>query len=722
MRRHSKKTVDVSCRRLLSVLLMVVGVLMGPSLRALGLGDMTANAQVGQPFSAEIAIVGNVLDTDALQVRRVYGQEAETLGYEPVGGQYPLRLNILVRDGRAVIAVSSPLTLNEPYIEFIIELTWPTGNVLRQYLVLPREPSINVSQEKEDYVWQGQPRPFASSPTSRALTTDSSRHSSVRAVVGAQSSSYVVQSGDALSSIAAQWLENNQANSASIADVTHWLHQQNRHAFINGDINRVMAGAKLQLPKANLVLNNVTKLLPKTAQTDLKSELGYNPGTESVTSNAITPNNPQGRLVVNRDNGPSLTEQLTSVDTLKTQIDIAKEEIARLNRENASLRERLDKLESGEIEGLMAQLLALQQSQIEQLKQSENRATQNNSVAPSNESAALTQESVQTEVALPVHTESAEPSHSILYWLTAGAAILAMLTWLFSRRRSRPRDLNNQSRYPYPDQPKKEEASVTQPRSEQQAASTENTASGTHQLSGNAANERAVALSWASELGGQHHNNDDKTEVENCDSKLAGATPIGSSELSAFSQLDSDNRSKGIEQAWIRRQFGGTDEELIGEDTEEELAESGSIDDLDIDPYNKLDNLDMMKPREGEQITPEFELDESLMGEGIEEDDHDDTLADDLFHDVSLRDLEHEFDISASNQAEDGSPEQVSQSKKELDVFISEVEMYLQLGQRDKAKRLLELVVLKHIDNSEDDPRIKDLLARCHLNPASGTG
>src|SRR5690606_40804325 len=55
----------------------------------------------------------------------------------------------------------------------------------------------------------------------------------------------ILQPGDTLSKIAARWREGTDQR---ISETSQWLFENNSHAFANNNINRLLAGAVLQMP------------------------------------------------------------------------------------------------------------------------------------------------------------------------------------------------------------------------------------------------------------------------------------------------------------------------------------------------------------------------------------------------------------------------------------------------------------------------------------------
>src|SRR5450755_4794985 len=101
---------------------------------ALGLGKLTVNSGLGQPLSAQIELTAAQRDDlDSLRARI-----ADPSVYRDNGAQYVgalARARITVEQGANVsyLRVTTAAPVNEPFLNLIIELSWATGRVVRDY-------------------------------------------------------------------------------------------------------------------------------------------------------------------------------------------------------------------------------------------------------------------------------------------------------------------------------------------------------------------------------------------------------------------------------------------------------------------------------------------------------------------------------------------------------------------------------------------------------------
>ena len=106
--------------------------------QAAGLGKLTVNSALGQILDAEIELVSlSAGEADSLSAR-VADREAfraARIDYSPA--LRLLRFSIEKRaNGQSYLKVTSTAPVNEPSVDALVELTWATGRVQRQYPIL----------------------------------------------------------------------------------------------------------------------------------------------------------------------------------------------------------------------------------------------------------------------------------------------------------------------------------------------------------------------------------------------------------------------------------------------------------------------------------------------------------------------------------------------------------------------------------------------------------
>jgi pilus assembly protein FimV len=206
---------------------------------AAGLGGLNVLSGLGQPLRAEIEVQATPEELRTLTAR-VAPPDAfvrANVGYSPI--MATLNFSVETRGNRSVVRVTSDRPVNDPFLEMLVELNWAEGRLLRQYtflldpVELARPPVAAATIERPAAAPAVAPRP-ATAPA--PATT----------VAGGQ---YRVARGDTLHRIATR---NRPANT-TVEQMMIALLRQNPAAFVDGNINRLRAGAILTMPDNSTV-------------------------------------------------------------------------------------------------------------------------------------------------------------------------------------------------------------------------------------------------------------------------------------------------------------------------------------------------------------------------------------------------------------------------------------------------------------------------------------
>ena len=216
---------------------VLLGVLIGLSSQAsaVGLGDIALDSYVNEPLQANIVL----LDTGSLaepeiRVALASSEDFARLGVERLFSLGDLSFTTEL-DGRGggSITVESSEPILEPYLNFLVELRWPSGRLLREYTVLIDLPPA---------------RPLGDLA---AMASDSAVVSSVPDVPETSFSStsnsdtqYRVKTDDTLWEIAAAV----KPSELSVEQMMLAIQAANPNAFLRNNINGLKAGYLLSFP------------------------------------------------------------------------------------------------------------------------------------------------------------------------------------------------------------------------------------------------------------------------------------------------------------------------------------------------------------------------------------------------------------------------------------------------------------------------------------------
>ena len=110
---------------------------------ALGLGKLTVDSALGQPLSARIELTSVTKeDLDSLRAKvadpSLYRQN--NLTYQ--GTLSRARISLEGGTGTPYLRVTSPVSVQEPFLDLLVELDWASGRVVREYTFLLDPPGL----------------------------------------------------------------------------------------------------------------------------------------------------------------------------------------------------------------------------------------------------------------------------------------------------------------------------------------------------------------------------------------------------------------------------------------------------------------------------------------------------------------------------------------------------------------------------------------------------
>lgn len=211
---------------------------------AIGLGEIHPDSAMDERFKAEIELLNiGDLDENQMAVSLAPPEDFENAGVERDFQLADLRFRVdLSNQSRPVVRISSRRPIREPYLNFLVELRWPSGRLLREYTVLLDLPTFAGAAQP------GKNR--AATPTVAADSKASAAPApppEPRAAGGTRAPGRVqVRGGDTLWGLA----ERYQVSGATIPQTMMAIAEANPEAFINGDLNLIRRGAWLEIPDA----------------------------------------------------------------------------------------------------------------------------------------------------------------------------------------------------------------------------------------------------------------------------------------------------------------------------------------------------------------------------------------------------------------------------------------------------------------------------------------
>lgn len=217
---------------------------------AAGLGKLTVLSGLGQPLRAELELGANRDELAGMTARLAPQDAFRQAGIDFSSGLLDLRFSIEKRaNGQAVVKVTSAKPVNEPFLDFLVELNWPAGRLVREYTFLLdppdmaiRQPVRSVADAKVVETVQG-----GSAQADRPVAGRVAPRSAARADAPKPDSAgtRVVQPGETLRKIAVE----TQHDGVSLEQMLVGLLRKNPDAFAGNNINRLKSGAILGIPE-----------------------------------------------------------------------------------------------------------------------------------------------------------------------------------------------------------------------------------------------------------------------------------------------------------------------------------------------------------------------------------------------------------------------------------------------------------------------------------------
>lgn len=396
---------------------------------ALSLGDIESNSSLNQPFKGKIRLLStSVAEAKTLKVRVAPPAVFNRVGIDRPAFLNSIRFTTTVQNGRPVILVSSNQPINEPFLNFLLEVSWPNGQLLKEYTVLldppvlmrpntaiasktagvraeprtQRQAARPVTQQRR--VTQ-QPRRVvrAAAPARRAPAIQ--RAAPVRRVAAtSQSRNYRVRRGDTLSKVARKLGHRGIRKEQMMLA----LFEKNQSAFSKGNMNNLKAGVLLKRPSAQEArLTSAAKaktLVNAQARAWKKSRAERIAKKGAATKKTVATGNNQARLEVVgspdavKGNSSQGTSGNASLKELNKQLALASESLTSRQKENEELQSRVSELES--LLRKKNRLITLKSQELARIQGSMNNA------APEANTETPTEEVVETIVEQPTGLEA----------------------------------------------------------------------------------------------------------------------------------------------------------------------------------------------------------------------------------------------------------------------------------------------------------------------------
>jgi pilus assembly protein FimV len=271
---------------IVKALSFIAALALSGAVSAVGMGGISVTTFLGEPLKAEIELVA-VSKTDKSNISaRLASQDVfKSAGLDYPGALPKLSFQIDTRaNGESFIKMTSSQPVNEPFVSLLIELSWASGKLLREYTFLLDPPGFKAEQpkpvevkplgpvvvtaekpkaaetkaaepkinDKADESKATAEKTVASTKRETVPVSENSKPSSAEAIQGkvpenknVVSGSIKVKQGESLSKIA----KEIKASDVSLERMLVAMYRANENVFDGKNMNRLQTGKILRVPE-----------------------------------------------------------------------------------------------------------------------------------------------------------------------------------------------------------------------------------------------------------------------------------------------------------------------------------------------------------------------------------------------------------------------------------------------------------------------------------------
>jgi len=367
----------MKARTFASVAVMTTLGLLAPiQAHAFGLGKIELSSSLNEPFQAEIAVSAlRVDDEGPLQVQLASRSEFEKAGLKRSFLLTQLNFEVVEKDGKTKIKISSSEAVKEPFIDFLLTATTGNGRLIREYTVLldpPKNVFVKAAQTQQQTTAPTVKK--KSAPQKSTYKYPDPQMPKVTTTSYSSATSYgPVGRSETLSEIARDTIPSSDI---SLNQMMMALLNANPESFSKQNINGLKAGYTLDIPSAdgikalskseayaavkeqhnlwknrNRVVAETTEPAIQESSTSDRSEEETNALVSDTTeSSELDTDGARLKLVVPHDESATDMDELAisgnkELVNLSEQLTLAQETIETQTQENIDIKSRMDLME-----------------------------------------------------------------------------------------------------------------------------------------------------------------------------------------------------------------------------------------------------------------------------------------------------------------------------------------------------------------------------------------
>jgi len=215
------------------------------SAQGAGLGKLSVYSGIGQQLKAEVALTASAAELGSMSAKLASHEAFREAGIEYMSLLSDVRIELDKNAaGQPVLRLSSARPISEPFLHFLVELSWTSGRMVREYTFLLDPSEMLQVAKPASVVAPAAPAVKTLPPTATSVQPKPVAAAPRQPQVG--QGDYQVKQGDTLGKIARE----ARSDSVTLDQMLVALFNGNQDAFAGNNMNRLRAGKILRVPSA----------------------------------------------------------------------------------------------------------------------------------------------------------------------------------------------------------------------------------------------------------------------------------------------------------------------------------------------------------------------------------------------------------------------------------------------------------------------------------------
>ncbi len=239
---------------LIGALGFVAGLVLSGFVFAVSMGGINVATALGEPLMVEIRLeAASKAEAGTVSARMATPDMFKVVGLDYPYGLPQLKFQIETRadNGELYLKITSTQPINEPFVTLLVELSWSSGRLLREYTFLLDPPGYAAALPQDEQAASAPKPTSATVPADEDVSVVATPATSQTFTAAAEPSNVAsgtinlkVKRGDTLSKLAHQ----TKPDDVSLERMLVALYRANADAFNGKNMNRLKAGKILRVP------------------------------------------------------------------------------------------------------------------------------------------------------------------------------------------------------------------------------------------------------------------------------------------------------------------------------------------------------------------------------------------------------------------------------------------------------------------------------------------